>query len=388
MGTVERRSRALSTSRDLLTRRRSRVLDINLQQTGVQAAVIAVYDTLLEPEPGYLAPPSGDVRGGLAESWEFPDPTTVVLHLREGVKWDPRPPTNSRVLDSEDVLMTWDSFKEQNTYRKDFNAELNPFAPISSMDAPDAQTVVINMPRPNSLVLPRLASLSSASFNITPKEAFGTGSNSFDIRQEARGTGAMLLERWEPDVEMIYRRNPNYWRENRPFVDAMIAMPALMILITILGVARRTDANLILAMVIALGVLRIAPLTRVYRSAVLEIRNRQFVEAAETTGAGPIRVMLRHILPNIMPLIIVTSTIALPAMILAEASLSFLGFGPSGETSWGQMLATDGRQYFRQQPGLVVYPGLAIFLAVFGFNILGDALRDVLDPRLRGSEER
>ena len=125
-----------------------------------------------------------------------------------------------------------------------------------------------------------------------------------------------------------------------------------------------------------------------YPSAVLEIRNRQFVEAAETTGAGPIRVMLRHILPNIMPLIIVTSTIALPAMILAEASLSFLGFGPSGETSWGQMLATDGRQYFRQQPGLVVYPGLAIFLAVFGFNILGDALRDVLDPRLRGSEER
>ena len=171
-------------------------------------------------------------------------------------------------------------------------------------------------------------------------------------------------------------------------VDAMIAMPALMILITILGVARRTDANLILAMVVALGVLRIAPLTRVYRSAVLEIRNRQFVEAAETTGAGPIRVMLRHILPNIMPLIIVTSTIALPAMILAEASLSFLGFGPSGETSWGQMLATDGRQYFRQQPGLVVYPGIAIFLAVFGFNILGDALRDVLDPRLRGSEER
>ena len=198
-------------------------LDINLQQTGVQAAVIAVYDTLLEPEPGYLAPPSGAVRGGLAESWEFPDPQTVVLHLREGVKWDPRPPTNSRVLDSEDVLMTWDSFKEQNTYRKDFNAELNPFAPISSMDAPDAQTVVINMPRPNSLVLPRLASLSSASFNVTPKEAFGTGSNSFDIRQEARGTGAMLLERWEPDVEMIYRRNPNYWRENRPFVDGVDA---------------------------------------------------------------------------------------------------------------------------------------------------------------------
>jgi ABC-type dipeptide/oligopeptide/nickel transport system permease subunit len=95
--------------------------------------------------------------------------------------------------------------------------------------------------------------------------------------------------------------------------------------------------------------------------------------------------MLRHLLPNILPLIIVTATVALPATILAEASLSFLGFGPTGEPSWGQMLSVDGRQYFRKQPGLAVYPGVAIFIAVFGFNMLGDALRDVLDPRLRGS---
>ena len=95
--------------------------------------------------------------------------------------------------------------------------------------------------------------------------------------------------------------------------------------------------------------------------------------------------MVQHILPNIVPLIIVTSTIAVPAAILAEASLSFLGFGPAGQPSWGQMLSVDGRDYFNKQPGLAVYPGLAIFFAVFGFNMFGDALRDILDPRLRGS---
>jgi peptide/nickel transport system permease protein len=171
-------------------------------------------------------------------------------------------------------------------------------------------------------------------------------------------------------------------------IDAMLAMPGLLVLITILGIARRTDTNMVLAMLLSLGLLRIAPLARIYRSAVVQVRSRPFVEAAESAGAGKLRIMFRHVLPNIVPLIIVTSTIALPATILAEASLSFLGFGPTGESSWGQMLSVDGRLYFRQQPGLAIYPGLAIFLSVFGFNMLGDALRDILDPRLRGSERR
>jgi peptide/nickel transport system permease protein len=168
-------------------------------------------------------------------------------------------------------------------------------------------------------------------------------------------------------------------------VDAMIAMPGLVVLITILGIVRRTDTNMVVAMLVALGLLRIAPVTRIYRSSVIELRNRPFVESAEAAGAGPLRVMWRHVFPNIVPLIVVTSTIALPATILAEASLSFLGLGPAGQPSWGQMLSVDGRDYFRKQPGLAIYPGLAIFFAVFGFNMFGDALRDVLDPRLRGS---
>lgn len=167
-------------------------------------------------------------------------------------------------------------------------------------------------------------------------------------------------------------------------IDAWIALPDLIILITILGVVRRTDINLVFAMLVALALSRFAPVTRIYRSSVMELRGRPFVEAAQASGAGTIRVMAKHVFPNVLPLIIVTSTTALPLAILAEASLSFLGFGPAGEPSWGQMLSVDGRQFFTKQPMLALAPGFAIGGAVFGFNMFGDALRDMLDPRLRG----
>ena len=168
------------------------------------------------------------------------------------------------------------------------------------------------------------------------------------------------------------------------FIDAWIAMPDLIILITILGIVRRTAANMMYALLFALAFSRIAGVTRLYRSYVLEQRSRPFVEAAEGIGAGPMRIMFRHVLPNILPMLIVGATIALPATILAEASLSFLGFGPEGQPSWGQMLSVDGREYFRKQFGLALYPGLCIGAAVFGLMVFGDALRDILDPRLRG----
>ena len=100
-------------------------------------------------------------------------------------------------------------------------------------------------------------------------------------------------------------------------------------------------------------------------------------------GAGHGRIMWNCILPNVFPLILVNATVGLGGVILAEASLSFLGFGPAGQPSWGQMLSVEGRQYMRIRPELAVWPGIFISAAVFGFNIFGDALRDTLDPRLR-----
>lgn len=168
------------------------------------------------------------------------------------------------------------------------------------------------------------------------------------------------------------------------FVDAWQAMPGLIILITFLGIVRRMpNVNLVLAMVIAIGVLGIPGRSRVFRSQVLTIKEAPYVEAARSMGAGGLRIVWACILPNVVPLILVSATVGLGGVILAEASLSFLGFGPAGEPSWGQMLSVDGREYMRKQPGLAVWPGVCIALAVFGFNIFGDALRDVLDPRLR-----
>lgn len=168
------------------------------------------------------------------------------------------------------------------------------------------------------------------------------------------------------------------------FVDAWQAMPYLIILITFMGiVSRMPNVNVILALVLAMGILSIAGSSRVIRSQVLSLKGAAFVEAAESMGAGHGRIMLRCILPNVFPLMLVNATVGLGGIILAEASLSFLGFGPVGQPSWGQMLSVEGRQYMRSAPGLAVYPGLFIGAAVFGFNIFGDALRDVLDPRLR-----
>ena len=129
--------------------------------------------------------------------------------------------------------------------------------------------------------------------------------------------------------------------------------------------------------------------SRVVRGATVSVAQNVYVEAARALGAGHLRIMVQHILPNVAATIIVLSTIGLGAIILAESALSFLGFGvPPPYPSWGGMLSGSGRSFFSQAPWMAIYPGLAISLAVFGFNMLGDALRDVLDPRLRGAGGR
>ena len=137
--------------------------------------------------------------------------------------------------------------------------------------------------------------------------------------------------------------------------------------------------------IFALGLILSGGTSRIYRSAVLAIRQRQYVEAARAVGASHPRVLFFYILPNVMPDIIVIATFQLGLAILIEAALSFLQFGiPPPVPDWGSMLSGSAQEYINRAPMLAVWPGLAIFLAVFGFNMFGDGLRDVLDPHMRG----
>lgn len=166
------------------------------------------------------------------------------------------------------------------------------------------------------------------------------------------------------------------------FVDIWLSFPSLVILISIMAVIGMGVPNL----TFAISLLLAAGFSRVVRASALTVKGSLFIEAATTVGANDARIMFRHILPNVMPTIIVISTVQLGGAILIESSLSFLGYGvPPPAPSWGGMLSGTGLVYFTKAPWMAVFPGLFITLAVFGFNMLGDALRDVLDPRLRGS---
>ena len=164
-------------------------------------------------------------------------------------------------------------------------------------------------------------------------------------------------------------------------VDAQVAIPGLLLLLNIMVVTGPGLLNIILA----LGVVSAAGSSRIIRSAALSAKENQFVEAARAVGASHLRIILCYILPNIMAPIIIITTISLGFTILIESTLSFLGFGvPPPYPSWGEMLSGSGRSYMLKAPWMATLPGVAISLAVFGFNMLGDALRDLLDPRLRG----
>ena len=165
-------------------------------------------------------------------------------------------------------------------------------------------------------------------------------------------------------------------------VDGWMSFPALVIVLSLMAVLGPGMLNVI----VALAVLGTATQSRVIRSAALVVKEQAFVEAARAAGAGHARIILVHLLPNVAATVIILATIGLGVAILAESALSFLGFGvPPPHPSWGGMLSGSGRTYMYQAPWIAVWPGVAISLAVFGFNMLGDALRDVLDPRLRGS---
>ena len=166
------------------------------------------------------------------------------------------------------------------------------------------------------------------------------------------------------------------------FVDVFQALPGLILLITILGLF----GSGLWQMIFVLGFVFGPNNSRLIRGQTLYVVASPFMEAARVIGASDLRMMTRYVLPNVFPLIVLQASVSLGVVVLVEASLSFLGFGlPPPYPSWGQMLSLEGRQYMASQPGLAIYPGIAIGLLVFSFNLFGDALRDVLDPRLRGS---
>ncbi len=163
-------------------------------------------------------------------------------------------------------------------------------------------------------------------------------------------------------------------------MDIMQSLPLLVMALVMAAALGPSLENTIIAIAIPL----VPSVARVVRSSTLSLREQPFVEAARAVGMGELRIAVRHVLPNTLAPLIVLATAQLGSAILVEASLSFLGLGiPEPYPSWGRMLSESAAEYVRTAPWLVIFPGVAIFLTVFGTNLLGDALRDILDPRQR-----
>lgn len=163
-------------------------------------------------------------------------------------------------------------------------------------------------------------------------------------------------------------------------VDIMLAFPFLLLAIAVSAVVEEPSLK---SVIIALGFASFPSYVRLVRGCVLSIKQEQFVDAARSIGVSRRRIMLRHILPNLFGTLLVYGTLRVSTAILAESGLSFLGLGPQPPTpTWGNMLS-DGREYLLFYAWLPLFPGLAILITVMGFNLLGDGLRDILDPRMK-----
>ena len=169
------------------------------------------------------------------------------------------------------------------------------------------------------------------------------------------------------------------------FVDAWMAFPGLLLLLTIMSIVGRGLPQIIVTLGVSGGIVG----SRVVRGAVIGVRENMYFQAAQTVGSPTGRTILRHVVPNIAPVLVVIFSINIGGVIISEASLSFLGFGlPIEIPSWGGLLSREGRRYMEQAPHLALWPGLALTITVYCLNNFGDAVRDLLDPRLRGGSGR
>ena len=169
------------------------------------------------------------------------------------------------------------------------------------------------------------------------------------------------------------------------FVDAWVSIPGLLILLTIMSIVGQG----LVQTIVVLGVTGGIGGSRVVRSAVIAIKENVYFQAAEAIGSSRWRTLVWHVVPNIVAPVIIVFSINIGAVIISEASLSFLGFGlPLEVPSWGGMLSREGREYMEQAPWLALWPGILLTVLVYSLNMFGDAIRDLLDPRLRGGGGR
>ena len=181
----------------------------------------------------------------------------------------------------------------------------------------------------------------------------------------------LLLGYWGGTVDLIAQR----------VVDAVQSFPWLFLVITVMSLLGPGIVQVIIVLGVPWGIVNI----RTVQSVVLSVKETAYVEAARAVGGRTWRVLVRHVAPQIVAPMIVLFTVSLGGNVIGEASVSFLGFGiPPPPPSWGGMLSLEGRTYMLQAPGLAFWPGLCLAVVVYGINMFGDALRDLLDPRLRG----
>lgn len=176
--------------------------------------------------------------------------------------------------------------------------------------------------------------------------------------------------------DLIYQR----------WVDIVIALPGLIFIILFVTTLRTRVGGDVPAIILSIALLNAMAGSRTIRGMTMSAKQNQYVDAARAIGAGHVRIMARHIFPNVFAIILVGMSLTVGGAVLLESSLSYLGYGVQPPTpSWGRMLS-DARSYLVRAPHIAIFPGLLIFMTVYSFNMLGDALRDVLDPRMRGTK--
>ena len=289
--------------------------------------------------------------------------------FRPGVHWQDKPPMNGRELVADDIVFSFhrmtglgSGFTEKSAFGSVANL------PIESITAPDKYTVVFKLTKLDFIAFEEIYNTSPAGFISAggnraewPHAGLEDGGRHRAVHADGLGAGQ----------RHHLHQEPQYW--------------GLLILITVMSLVGQGLLQTILVLGISGGIGG----SRIARSAVIGIRENMYLQAAEAFGASATRTIFRHVLPNIMAPMIITFTVTIGGVIMAEASLSFLGFGlPPNVASWGGMLSNDGRRFLELAPWLAIWPGLALTIVVYSLNMLGDALRDLLDPRLKGGVGR